>query len=301
MSHFEFEPAVTRVSVFSNVVYPKTSSFEAIGPYTRLFERVKLEYTNDSKIAKAGAFQKYMLGKYYNFVHMARETIYNNRMLRDCKIIPMRTDNEYMGQTQPFWFKIEHTRFDKAKNTEKEICDNFWKSFGGFGIKLVSLGMSFEDIRNNINRIIQNETHFAVKVRVTTADVILSCQDILGVRRSGWYGRKNWEYVLGKTFKRTKNTSFYSRPKLTDEEYKKFVHKKFKKKVVETVWYETKPNSKNKSGIIGGSRSVRSGSQKPEEKSVMFSGKYNEAPIVKKKFTVGSFVISSNGRSQNKK
>ena len=292
-----FEPSVTKVSHFSNVVYALTPSFQAIGPYVRLFDRVKYEYTTDSKIAQNGSFKKYMLGKHYAFVHMARECVNNRTLLRDCKIIPLRSADEYGGHGQPFWFKIEHTRFDKAKNTEKEICDNFWKSFGGFGVKLVHLGMTFDDIRNNINRIIQNEMTHAVKVRVTTADVVLSCRGMLGVKRSGWYGRKNWEDIVGKVYNRSNNNSVYSRPKVTDEQFKKYVLKKYKRRVVETVWYETKPTKSSKSSgasSVTSENTRKSNTGNTRNKQLNHGGKYNDTPIVKKKFTVSDYIVSSN-------
>jgi len=242
MSRNISETTVTKQSYFSDTVYLLTPSFDAIKPYVRLFNVVKSEHTRDSNIARSNSFQKYMLKKYYAFVHLARGCIMNNKLLRDCKIIPLRYTNEYNGVNQPFWFPIEHTRFDKAKHTEKEICDNFWKCFGGFGIKLVHLGMSFEQIRNNINRIIENEVSYNVKVRVTTGDVVLSCKNMLGKMRPGWYGRSNWEDISTKQFVGSVNRSVYNRPKLSDEQYKNHVLKRFSRKIVETTRYQTKPS-----------------------------------------------------------
>jgi len=238
------EPTITKISYFSNTVYLLTPSLKAIGPYVRLFNTVKSEHTKDSKINRNGSFKKYMLGKYYAFVHLARQCIRNREMLRECNIIPLRSKDEYGNCNQPFWFPIFHTRFDNAKHTEREICDNFWKCFGGFGVKLVHLGMSFDDLRNNINRIIEAEMTHAFKVRVTTGDVVLSCRHILGRKRPGYYGRSNW-LEINREHVGTVNKSVYNRARISDEDYKKHVLRRFSRPIVEYTRYPTKPPRKD--------------------------------------------------------
>ena len=279
-----------------------STCYDAIGPFVRLFNLVQSEYTTDSKISEDGAFQKYMLGRYYSFVHMARECVYNKKALRACKIIPLGDNDDYAGNGHPFWFQIEHTRFDGSKNTEKEICDYFWKSFGGLGLKLVSLGMSFDGIRNNINRIVKDEMRHAFKVRVKTDDVILSCKDVLGIKRPGWYGRTNWEKMNSKVYTRSKPSST-SRPKVTKEQYKNFVLKKFSRSIVETnVRYETvkvgsvKEITKSNDTKIDVKSNVTSEPKKKTGPFISYGTSRNPFPVVKKSFKVKGYSISNNNK-----
>lgn len=189
-----------------------TPAFVAIRPHIKLFNIVKKEYSETSTINQGEMFSTYYLTNRWCYVNMARDCVKSKKMLRDCNIVPPGSPNSCTTY-EPFWFKIVQTRSDGYKLNPEEICDLFWKSFNKTGCSLYILGMTFQQITNNINMLIQEATEHTLPVHVTVGDVVLSCRKINKKKNKGWFGYLCIHDFENGRFK--KSNVNISRPRLT--------------------------------------------------------------------------------------
>lgn len=180
-------------------------SFVAIRPHVKLFNIVRREYQETSTINQEGSFSRYYLNNRWDYVNMARDCVNNRKLLIDCKITPIRKGS--VVDNGPFWFKIVQTRPDGSKLSPEEICDLFWRKLNKEGFSLYILGMTFQEITENINFCITEDAEHSISAKVTMGDVVLSCKKINKNKNRSWYGYKCLLTLdTGKFKKSIKNT-----------------------------------------------------------------------------------------------
>jgi len=165
----------------------------AIIPHIILFNIVKSEYSRDSKIHKEGSFSIYYLKSRYDYVHMAKDCIKYNKLLRDCNIIPSKKGINSHVRGHPFWFPIQHTKNDGTRMNEEEVSIAFWKDFVHNGVSLNILNMNFKRIAFEINKEIRIECNYGKNIECSDEDIANACKKICNNKNTGWFGFV-WHY-----------------------------------------------------------------------------------------------------------
>lgn len=217
-------------------VTTKTPAFVAIFPHIRLFRIVQKEYDETSTINKEYAFSAYYLNNRWNYVNMARGCVHNKTLLYDCKIKPRRKDD--VVDDGPFWFKIVQTRSNGFKLNPEEICDLFWKKLNKEGFSLHILGMTFQEVTDNINFCIQKDKEHTVPTKVTLGDVVLSCKKINKNKNRAWYGYKC--LITLHTGKFKKSVVNITRPRISENKKTGVTDKKYTVTTIKPLVVKTK-------------------------------------------------------------
>ena len=167
----------------SSIWYIEPLHMKAIEPHIKLFNIVRKEYADDSRINKEGGFSTFYLKSRYDYICMAKDSVRSKKLLRDCHIHPPPRPN--MSVTgAPFWFKIQKYDNYGKKMTPESITMEFWKEFRKRKISINILNMPFDEITREIN------AELSYDPRISTGDVIISARRIFKGRNDGFFGRK---------------------------------------------------------------------------------------------------------------
>lgn len=217
-------------------VTKQTPAFVAIRPHIKLFGIVQKEYDDTSTINKEHAFSAYYLNNRWDYVNMARNCVRSKRLLGDCHITPLR--NNGIVDDGPFWFKVVQTRSDGFKLSPEEICDLFWKKLNKEGFSLHVLGMTFQEVTDNINFCIQEDKEHSVPVKVALGDVVLSCKKINKNKNRTWYGYKCLLTLDTGKFK--KSVVNITRPRISENKKPDNVNKQYSVTTIKPLVVKTK-------------------------------------------------------------